>query len=183
MKIDSAAWLLIIDPQVIFADPSSEWASPGFDQAIAVAASLVPHFDGRVLVTRWLPDPNPHGSWIPYFERWPFAARPATDPIYDLMPAAMGLSPWPTFDRTTFGKWGPDLEAIVGPNPHLVLTGVSTDCCVLSTALPAADAGATVMVVADGCAASTAEFHAAGLHTMSQYDPQIKVQTASQLTT
>ena len=38
----------------------------------------------------------------------------------------------------TFGKW-PPLREIVGDDAMLTLAGVSTDCCVLSTALPAAD--------------------------------------------
>jgi len=177
----SDAWLLVIDPQVIFADPSSEWAASGFDDALAVTAAIAPRFDGRVLVTRWLPDPAPKGSWAAYFERWPFAARPPTDPIFDLMPGARDLSRYPTVDCPTFSKWGLRLQSLTGPTPTLVLTGCSTDCCVLSTALGAADAGATVFVVADGCAASSAKNHAAGLALMSQYDPQIRIVDAAEL--
>ena len=176
-------WLLIIDPQAIFADPASEWAVPKFDEALAVAASLAPRFDGRVLVTRWVPDPAPRGSWADYFERWPFAARPADDPMFDLVPAAVGLSRRPTIDCPTFGKWGPALQSVVGETPRLVLTGCSTDCCVMSTALAAADAGASILVVADGCAASTDEHHANGLSLMAEFDPQIKVVRSAELST
>jgi len=76
-----------------------------------------------------------------------------------------GSTSWPTasrrgatLDATTFGKWGPELAAAVGAGP-LVLAGVSTDCCVLSTALAAADAGMAVQVVADACAGVTDESH------------------------
>jgi hypothetical protein len=52
-----------------------------------------------------------------------------------------GIDPAPpVLDATMFGPWGPELAALVGDGP-LVLAGVSGDCCVLSTALPAADAG------------------------------------------
>ncbi len=37
----------------------------------------------------------------------------------------------------------------------MVLCGVSTDCCVLMTALAAVDDGVAVRVVADACAAKT----------------------------
>ncbi len=65
------------------------------------------------------------------------------------------------------------MEAIVGRGARVVLTGVSTDCCVLSTALTAADAGAYAIIAADACAGSTAENHAAALHVMGLYPPQL----------
>ena len=57
----------------------------------------------------------------------------------------------PTVNRTTFSTWGPELADRVGAGTML-LAGVSTDCCVLSTATAAADAGVAVQVVADACA-------------------------------
>ena len=36
---------------------------------------------------------------------------------------------------TTFSKWTPELAALVPAGARLVLCGVSTDCCVLTTAL------------------------------------------------
>ena len=87
----------------------------------------------------------------------------------------------PAVRLPTFGKWGPELAALTGPTPHLVVTGVSTDCCVVSTALAAADAGATLTVVTDACAGSTAENRAAALHVMSLYPPQITLATSAEL--
>ena len=77
----------------------------------------------------------------------------------------------------TFGKWGPDLVAVTGPTPHLVLAGVSTDCCVVSTALAAADAGATITVVTDACAGSSPANHRAAMDVMALYPPQITLAT------
>ena len=82
----------------------------------------------------------------------------------------------------TFGKWGPGLSALTGPTPHLVLAGVSTDCCVISTVLPGADAGATVTVVTDACAGSTPENHAAAVQVMGLYPPQVNLATSANLT-
>ena len=51
-----APWLLIIDPQRIFADPGSDWASPFWEGAWArireLAAQVGPE---RTVVSRWLP--------------------------------------------------------------------------------------------------------------------------------
>ncbi|MFD5213291.1 cysteine hydrolase family protein [Microbacterium sp. NPDC058345] len=175
------AWLVVVDPQNIFASPDSAWGSPFFPQAIANIRRLAGRFAERVLVTRWMPTADRATSWGDYFAAWPFADRPATDALFDLVPEAKRLSPHPTLDLPTFGKWGAELEAIVGRGARVVLTGVSTDCCVLSTALAAADAGARLTVATDACAGSTAENHAAALHVMGLYPPQITLATTAQI--
>ena len=58
-----------------------------------------------------------------------------------------------------------------------MLAGVSTDCCVLSTAVAAADAGVAVQVVADACAGVNDETHAQALDIMRLYAPLIEVTT------
>ncbi|KRE38123.1 hydrolase [Janibacter sp. Soil728] len=172
----SDAWLVIIDPQKIFADSASPWGSPMFDDALGSIKSLRSQFGAdRTIVTRWLPGTDRTGSWGPYFERWPFADKPDTDPIFDLVSPANGWSNRGTVDASTFGKWGEGLTRLTGATPTLVLAGVSTDCCVISTALPAADAGATVVVAADACAGSSQDNHAAALQVMGLYAPQIEV--------
>ena len=168
-------WLVVIDPQAIFASPDSAWGSPFFAETMPRIRELAAAFGERVLVTRWMPTADRSTSWGEYFAAWPFADRPPTDPLFGLVPEAVGLSPLPTLDVPTFGKWGPEIEEILGRGAHVVLAGVSTDCCVLSTALAAADAGARVTVAADACAGSSAENHAAALHVMGLYPPQITV--------
>ena len=171
----SGSWLVVIDPQVIFAAPESAWGSPFFPEAVPRIRTLAEAFGDRVLVTRWMPTADRSTSWGDYFAAWPFADQPPSHPLYDLVPEASDLTPNPTIDLPTFGKWGPEIEAVVGRGAHVVLAGVSTDCCVISTALAAADAGAHVTVAADACAGSTAENHAAALHVMSLYPPQLTI--------
>lgn len=168
-------WLVVIDPQAIFASPESAWGSPFFPAAMTNIRTLAAAFGERVIVTRWVPTADRTTSWGEYFAAWPFADVAVDDPLYALVPDAAGLSPHPTLDLPTFGKWGPELAGITGDAPRLVLCGVSTDCCVISTALPAADAGARITVVADACAGSTVENHDAAMHVMGLYPPQITV--------
>ncbi|MCL2465463.1 MAG: cysteine hydrolase [Micrococcales bacterium] len=177
----AAPWLVVIDPQVIFADPASPWGAPAFDEAMAVIEALAPRFGERVIVTRFVPGKVHVGSWRAYFKHWDFADLPATDPMYQLVPAAAHLSTLSSVDMPTFSKWGNALRGLIGPTPRLVLAGCATDCCVISTALAAADSGATVRVISDACAGSSDENHAAALKVMALYAPQIKVLTASQL--
>ncbi|WP_217181107.1 cysteine hydrolase family protein [Streptomyces sp. AC495_CC817] len=170
-----AAWLVVIDPQNIFAAPDSAWGSPFFAEALPRIRALADAFGERVIVTRWMPTADRSTSWGDYFAAWPFADRPPSDDLFALVPEAASLSPRATLDLPTFGKWGPELESLVGRGAHVVLAGVSTDCCVLSTALAAADAGAHVTIAADACAGSTAENHAAALQVMALYPPQVVV--------
>ena len=58
-----------------------------------------------------------------------------------------------------------------------MLAGVSTDCCVLSTAVAAADAGAAVQVVADACAGVDDDSHAKALDILRLYAPLVEVVT------
>lgn len=173
------AWLVVIDPQRIFADPASPWGSPQWPAVLPNINRLVDAFAGRVVLTRWVAATDPRGSWGPYLDAWPFARLASDDPWFDLVPALAELDA-PVATATTFGKWDA-LRPVVGDAPHLVLTGVSTDCCVLSTALPAADAGATLTVVTDACAGSTDENQAAALHVLDLYPPQITLATTDEV--
>ena len=175
------AWLLVVDPQVVFADPSSPWAVPRFGDAMAVVEQIAPLFGQHVLISRWIPPVDRQGSWHAYFQRWAFANRPADDPMFDIVPAVRRLSRFHTIDEPTFSKWGLRLRSLLGPNPQLVLTGCTTDCCVLATALAAADGGAAVTVIADACAGSSDANHAAGLYIMGLYDPQVRIAEAAEV--
>ncbi len=171
-------WLVVIDMQVVFGDPRSAWFTPGYSSVEPTVARLVEHFGERVVRTRFIAPERPTGAWIPYYELWPFALVHHTDPLYDLMPgfAATGH---PVISRTTFGKWGDELSSIVGPDAPVVLAGVSTDCCVLSTALAAADAGVRVMVLADACAGLSEADHRRALEAMALYAPLIEISASA----
>ena len=138
-----------------------------------IAALAAAHGPERTVVTRFVADPSLGGSWVPYYEAWPFALVPGDDPLYAVVPELAGLADH-VVTAGTFGKW-PVLRELMGDDAHVTLAGVSTDCCVISTALPAADAGATVRVVASGCAGSTVENHARALAAMALYGPQITI--------
>jgi nicotinamidase-related amidase len=171
-------WLAVIDMQEVFADPDSAWFTPRFGEIVGPVKELVAAFRPRVTFTRFVAPAEPAGAWRRYYEQWPFALRPPGDPIYRLVgdfaddeAAAAGLE----LEATTFSKWGPDLAGRVGEGGRLVLAGVSTDCCVLSTAVAAADAGVAVHVVAGACAGVTDESQDQALALLRLYEPLIEV--------
>jgi nicotinamidase-related amidase len=166
--------LVVIDMQVVFGDPRSQWFTPGYASVEPVVARLVDAFGERVVFTRFVAPAKPSGAWIPYYQQWPFALVPDDDPLYELTPG-IHHEGRAIVTEPTFGKWGPDLAAAVGGSQDMVLAGVSTDCCVLSTALAAADAGIRVRVVSDACAGLTEADHQRALDAMALYGPLIEI--------
>lgn len=168
-------WLVVVDPQVVFADPgASPWGSPMFGAAVGEMVALAHRFGPeRTVVTRFVADPGLGGSWEPYYREWPFALVPDGDPLYAVVPELEGLAGH-VVTAGTFGKW-PVLSGLVAPGDRVTLAGVATDCCVISTALPMADAGVRVEVAARACAGSTPENHERALAAMALFAPQIVV--------
>jgi nicotinamidase-related amidase len=173
-------WLVVIDMQRVFADEASPWATPDFPVILPTVQELVERFEGRVVFTRFVPRGQPEGSWVDYYERWPFALEPEAAAGWEIV-SGLSVGRAPVVDVPTMGKWGDALFSATGQSRDLVLCGVSTECCVLSTALAAADAGAWVRVVSDACAGASAADHDRALRAMAMYAPQVEVVTGSSL--
>ena len=168
-------WLVIIDPQVVFADPDeSPWGSPMWAETAPRIALLAAAYTGRVVVTRFVADPGIGGSWADYYDAWQFALVPDEDRLYAVVPELADLAGH-VVTEGTFGKWGAGLRSVIGDQPRIALAGVATDCCVIATAIPAADAGARVRVIAEACAGSSVEKHEQALGAMEMFAPQIVV--------
>jgi nicotinamidase-related amidase len=178
MNENEDAWLTVIDMQRVFAEAGSPWLTPRFAATIEPIQALAAAFGERVTFTRFTAPAVPDGAWRGYYQQWPFALQPPEARIYQLVD---DFAPARTLDATTFGKWGPELAGLIGAR-RLVVAGVSTDCCVLSTALAAADAGVQVQVVADACAGVTDESHEQALSVMALYGPLIEIVHAADLT-
>jgi nicotinamidase-related amidase len=176
----AGSWLVLVDLQRVFGEPGSAWYTPGFAEAEAAAVRLRQLFPGRTALTRFVAPETPEGAWVPYYEQFPFALDPDNAPLYDLVPA---LPPGDAviISRPTFGKWDADTRAALGNTSDIVLAGVSTDCCVLSTALAAADDGVRVRVVADACAGLSPADHQRALAAMALYAPLIEITTVEEI--
>ena len=176
----TAGLLTVIDMQRVFADPGSPWAAPRFAEAAAGVRRLLPAFGDRVTFTRFVAPATPEGAWRAYYAQWPFALQPPDAELWRLTDEFASRA-GPVLDATTFGKWTPELARRATPEGRLVLAGVSTDCCVLSTALAAADAGVEVLVVADACAGADDDSHAKALQVLDLYRPLVRVTTVAEL--
>jgi nicotinamidase-related amidase len=170
-------WLVVVDLQHVFGDEDSPWTAPRFEEIRPRVRRLVEAFGDHVVWTRFVAPAEPAGAWKEYYEGYPFALQPPDAQLYRLVEDPGGH---PVVDATTFGKWSPDLVEVVGEGP-LTVVGVATDCCVISTVLPAADAGVHVRVVSDACAGSSDDDHERALQIMGLYAPLVELATTDEV--
>ena len=164
--------LVVIDMQAIFAEPESAWASPGTFEIVPNVEKLVAAFAGHTVFTRFVAPAEPEGAWREYYEQWSFALVPDAHPLYALLPG-VGYTGQPVVTLPTFGKWGPELAALV--DDEIILSGVSSDCCVITTALAAADAGIKVRVLRDASAGVSPADHERAMAAMAMFTPLIEI--------
>lgn len=180
--------LAVIDMQRVFGDGDSPWRTPRFDEVVAPVRALAEAYAQRAVFTRFIAPAHPTGAWQAYYADWPFALQPADAPAWDLVDELADVAArvagtdghGGTLDATTFGKWGRRLADLVGADNRLVVCGVSTDCCVLSTVLAAVDVGVQVLVASDACAGLDDASHAKALDVIALYAPLATVVTTEQ---
>lgn len=62
--------LAVIDMQIAFQDPSSEWFTPRYNKAAENVAKLAKDFGGDTIWTKFVHDPAEYGAWKDYYDRW-----------------------------------------------------------------------------------------------------------------
>ncbi|PXA76328.1 cysteine hydrolase [Auritidibacter ignavus] len=172
--------LALIDFQRVFHDPELGWGCPGYLEAEAHAEQIAQAIRARglsVIRTRFVRDPHETGSWRAYYDRWNQFRLDPEDPIWDLTSPSDDT----VVDRPTFGKWTEGLERHVDRDSALVVCGVATDCCVLSTVFSAIDAGQRVVVVEDACAGATPELHREAIRLIELQSPHVTTVSTSEV--
>jgi len=177
--------LAIIDMQQVFGASDSPWASPRFDEIVPAIKRLIAAFGDNVVFTQWISPARPEGAWVGYFKDWPFALQPPDAPLWKITPAladaadAAAESGHGPIVASTFSKWGPQMAGIA--TDRLVLTGVSTECCIVATALAAADAGVEVVVVSDATSGPDDATQRSTLDLMATWSPLIRIATTDEV--
>lgn len=172
-------WLVVIDRQRVFCESNwSTWACSNntYNTTTKPFKRLAKSFGSRVIYTRYIAPTKPVNAWIDYFKEWKQFLVSADDQMYDFTPETAELAKnHPVISRDTFGKWCDELKNALKGSSTITICGVATDCCVLATALAAADSGISVRIAADACAGSTPENHKLALDTMKLFTPLITV--------
>ena len=116
---------------------------------------VTPHKASQDYVGR----PGPFGKYL-------IRGHPGCDFVDDLKPQ----SAEPVIDQPGFGKMhGSGLREMLRANSiiHLILAGVTTQCCVHSTLREAVDDGYWCLTVADCCASPQQDWHDAALELIA----------------
>jgi nicotinamidase-related amidase len=168
--------LIVVDMQEIFRDPESPWVMPSFDAVVEPVARLADAFGERTAFTRFVPPPPGErpGSWRPYYETFGEVLREDRPGWFEIVETLRERA-MRTIERPTFTAWGGRMRALAGEPATLVLCGVATDCCVISTALDAIEDGAFVRVVEDACGGSSDASHDAAIRVLRGYAPQVEI--------
>ena len=171
--------LVIIDMQNIFVDGAGAWEVVGYKEAEGLIEKIRADFPGKTVVTKFVADPKELGIWSKYYDTYPSTRLPEDHQMWDL---TIDLGPGDTLISVpTFSKWGSELSEIVGQNNRIIMVGVATDCCVISTALGAIDAGREVIVIEDACAGTSRTNHSKTMEIMGLLGPMIRVISASEI--
>jgi nicotinamidase-related amidase len=172
------ALLVVVDMQSVFAEPDSPWCVPGFATLEEPISRLLQAFGERAVFTRFVVPDVPAGSWRQYYQEWSFILEPGAESLLEL------AAPWSDhhrpIDKPTFSAYGQELQYLAHrvDTSTLVLCGVSTECCVLATAIAAADDGMSVRIVRDACASVDRATHEAALHVaLAGFSPLIALTT------
>ena len=175
--VSPSGWLVVVDYQEVFRDPGSPWTTPRFDEVRPRIRSLVEAFGECVVFTRFVVPDEPTGAWADYYAKYDYFTQAHALPLFQL---SEDPRDHPVVDAPTFGKWVPEVAELVGAGP-VTVAGVATDCCVLSTVLPAADAGVLVRVVSDACAGASDEAHDDTMRILGCYAPLVEVTTTAEV--
>lgn len=181
-----ATALIVIDMQRDFLDPDGASALAGTD--VSVLAAIVPQVAKLLLAARNsglfvvhtreghrpdLSDLTPQkraqyaSSGIPVGEKGPLGRHFVRGEAgHAIVPALSPRGDEPVIDKPGFGAfYATDLATILGARgiTHLLIAGVTTQCCVHSTLREAVDRGYHCLTVADACATEDQALHEAVL--------------------
>lgn len=174
---------LVIDMQPLFA-PGGAWPVPGIGALLPPCARLLAHAPGAAAFARFIPAETPEaapGQWRHYYRRWPEVTGTRLPPAQlAVLDALRCLAPEaPVIDKAGYSAFEvPALPALLARRgaETLVLSGVETDVCVLSTALAAVERGLRVILAEDAMASAEPAMHAAALAILrSRFEDQVEI--------
>lgn len=166
--------LLVIDMQNAYT-AEGPWTCPNMARATEQIIALIE--SGRfseVIFTRFDAPQDPVGTWKDYN----VINREVNEDVWmnEMVPElAPYLTQYPVFSKSTYSSMTvPEIreaaEQCTARGGSVVLTGVVSECCVLSTAFEAIDLGCPVVYITDACAGCSDDLEAAVVSVLAGLD-------------
>lgn len=181
---------VVVDMQRMFAEATG-WQVKGMERVVGPIARLCHAHAAATLFTRFVTPHTPaeaQGEWQRYYERWRDMTLDEMDPgMLDIIPELRRfVPPAEIIDKgSSYGGFGtPSFTHALQRRgaSTLVVSGVETDVCVLSTILQAIDRGWRVVVVEDGVLGSSPDHHEAALSLFrGRFGCQIEIACAEDI--
>lgn len=185
--IPATAIHLVVDMQELFRS-HPDWGSASLSTIVAPIRKLVAARPDSTYFSRFMPPAqieHATGAWRRYYRRWANVTLDRMDP--GLVEVVTELRPWAhrLVDKLGYSAMGnADFRRIAtAARDHcLIVSGVETDVCVLSTVMEAMDLGLRVIIAVDAVASSVAECHGLALQIMEQrFDEQVEIATVDEI--
>ena len=168
---NSSDLLLVIDMQNVYTK-GQEWACKGIEHASASILRLLnSQKTKQVIFTQYLATEHPDGVWKEYNK---VNAAVNSDPwLNEMMPEFL---PWvkkhPVYTKSVYSSFViPQVRELAKHASRVVISGVVAECCVLSTALSAIDAGCKVIYLTDAVAGLNATSQKEAENILSYLSP------------
>ena len=148
--------ILVIDMQNVYR-PGQPWGCHTFDRACRNIRKLLETSPGAAYFTKFIASPNPDGVWKEYNRvNREINENPWMNAIADEL--SDFARRYPVLEKSVYSSMKiPEIRAAAHGGRNVVLTGVVSECCVLSTCMEAIDLGAHVVYLRDACAGDCAE--------------------------
>lgn len=172
--------LLVIDMQNVYL-PDSPWGCKNMPKAISNIKTLLDYEDKKydVIFTEYLPSESPKGIWKEYNivnkeindNKW---MNEIVDELKDY--------DYPIYTKSVYSSMKIDkVRELSEEANRIVISGVVSECCVLSTVLEAIDLGYKVIYLKDACAGFNDETEASVLKVFEGLIPlHIEVMTTEE---
>jgi len=170
-KITQKPLLLIIDVQNAY-DQNQPWECPNITQAVEniklIAKSKI---TDNIYATAYIAPTHPQGVWKDYNEKYSDINK---DPYAnEIISSVKALCPSDhIYTKSTYSAMKiADMAEVAMNAPYVIVTGVTTGCCVLSTVMDLIDMGIYVYLVKDATAGSSIECEQAVWTTLKGLSP------------
>jgi len=166
--------LLVIDMQNAYT-ADGPWTCPNMAGATEKIIALIESGQfSEIVFTRFDAPADPVGTWKDYNE----INREVNEDVWmnEVVPELVPyLDQYPMVSKSTYSSMTvPDIQAAaercIARGGSVVLTGVVSECCVLSTAFQAIDMGCPVVYITDACAGCSDDTEAAVVSVLAGLD-------------